>query len=71
MYLGGIFFLHFLLLRWLSAPCRFFYCVFGRFPIRGTQKRDLKTITKSRPNKVRTYIVLFIYLFSAAPCVSQ
>jgi hypothetical protein len=63
--------------RLICFPLPFFFnCVFGRFSIRGTQKRDKKnhvirrhrTCTKvqSWPNKVCTYIVIII--FSVAPC---
>jgi hypothetical protein len=43
--------------RLFPPPYRFFCCVFGRFSIRGTQKRDKKkTRRTSKTNKVRTYI---------------
>ena len=56
----------------------FFYCVFGRFSIRGTQKRDKKKSrhrtwrkVQSWPNKARTYISCFFgrfwVFFSVAP----
>jgi amino acid permease len=52
-------------------PCRFFVCVFGRFSIRGTQKRDLKNHEIVRASKqipgqikyVRTLVVFFYFFF--------
>jgi hypothetical protein len=57
----------------------FFCCVFGRFLIRETQKRDLKKITKShvktkpgRTKYVRTSVFFWIFFSAAAvPCTAQ
>jgi hypothetical protein len=56
----------------------FFYCVFGRFSIRGTQKRDKKNhvivrVQNLNPGQikyVRTLVVFFIF-FSVAPWKSE
>jgi hypothetical protein len=58
-------------------PSRFFliiiYCVFGRFSIRGTQKRDKKNhvivrVQKFNPGQIK-YVrtLVFLFFFSVAP----
>jgi hypothetical protein len=59
-------------------PCDFFYCVFGRFSIRGTQKRDKKNhvvvrVQKLSPGQikyVRTLVVFFFFFLSPLVFVS-
>jgi hypothetical protein len=51
----------------------FFYCVFGRFSIRGTKKRDKKNhvivrVQKFNPGQIKYVRTFFFFFFSVAPC---